>query len=40
VEAAFERLEKGGWHIVAPIRRIWTGERDGARLTTLGEIAG
>ena len=34
MEAAFEPLEKGGRHIVKPIRRIWTGERDGAWLTT------
>ena len=33
VEGLFNQLEQGGWHIVDPIRRIWTGERDEATLT-------
>jgi len=30
---AFDALEQNGWHIAAPIRRIWNGERDAAALT-------
>jgi hypothetical protein len=32
VEGAFEQLERGGWHIEEPVRRIWAGERDEERL--------
>jgi tetratricopeptide (TPR) repeat protein/tRNA A-37 threonylcarbamoyl transferase component Bud32 len=33
VETAFEQLEQGDWRIVAPIQRIWDGERDAETLT-------
>jgi len=33
VEAAFGQFERGGWRIVDPIRCIWAGERDEAKLT-------
>ena len=33
VEGGFEQMEQGGWHIVAPIQRIWAGERDAGTLT-------
>ncbi|HOU12816.1 MAG TPA: tetratricopeptide repeat protein [Anaerolineae bacterium] len=33
VEEAFPHIEQNGWNIIAPIRRIWTGERNEAILT-------
>jgi len=33
VEEAFPDIEQNGWNIIAPIRRIWAGERDEAILT-------
>ena len=34
VEAVLAELETGGWHLSAPVQRIWQGERDPASLAT------
>ena len=34
VEQLLPQLKQNGWHIAAPIHRIWAGERDEAALTT------
>ncbi len=33
VEAMLPRLEQAGWQLTAPLRRLWSGERDAAALT-------
>lgn len=33
LEGAFSGVERAGWRVAEPIRRIWAGERDEARLT-------
>ncbi len=33
VEQAFDQMTQSGFHIVGPIKRIWKGERDDAKLT-------
>ncbi|MBA3530806.1 MAG: hypothetical protein H0T73_02640 [Ardenticatenales bacterium] len=32
VEAALEQIENGGWHLTAPVQRLWAGERNQAAL--------
>jgi hypothetical protein len=33
IEAVLTNLEEKGWHLSAPVQRIWAGERDEAALT-------
>ena len=33
IEATLANLEEKGWHLAAPVQRIWNGERDITSLT-------
>jgi hypothetical protein len=32
-------MQRNGWQIAEPVRRIWAGERDGAKLTAGLDLA-